>query len=95
MAVITSKAITRAASGHTYSGETDLTVMCCPSCGITYAIPEVLRNAAEQAGERRSLTSRYAALEQDVAAWMDRRGVPWWAPLLIGFAAGVVLGAVV
>ena len=37
-------------AGYTYSGEADLTVMSCPCCGITYAIPERLRANASERG---------------------------------------------
>lgn len=53
MAVVNRNALRRAEQGFTYAGETDLTVMGCPDCGITYAIPEVLRNAAHEAGHRK------------------------------------------
>ncbi len=40
----------RVDAGYTYSGETDLTVLTCPVCGITYAIPERLRDNAYARG---------------------------------------------
>lgn len=43
----------RVQQGHTYAGNTDLKVMCCPSCGVTYAIPAVLQKAAHDAGHRK------------------------------------------
>jgi ssDNA-binding Zn-finger/Zn-ribbon topoisomerase 1 len=43
-------AITRARSGYTYAGDTDLSVMTCPSCGITYAIPQTLKENAYKKG---------------------------------------------
>jgi hypothetical protein len=42
--------LNRVERGERYSGYTDLTVMCCPECGILYAIPETLRAEAKSQG---------------------------------------------
>lgn len=42
----------RVRDGATYAGETDLAVMTCPICGITYAIPKRLRDTAYDRGKR-------------------------------------------
>lgn len=42
--------LNRVQRGESYAGWTDLTIMCCPVCGVTYAIPEALRGAAEKKG---------------------------------------------
>ena len=41
----------RVRDGYTYAGESDLAVITCPVCGITYAIPERLRSNAQAKGE--------------------------------------------
>jgi hypothetical protein len=43
----------RVADGHTYAGDVDLKAMTCPACGVTYAIPLRLQEAAQRAGERK------------------------------------------
>lgn len=40
--------INRVQRGESYAGYCDLTVMCCPVCGILYAIPERLRAEAQR-----------------------------------------------
>lgn len=45
--------LNRVRDGHTYAGNTDLVVMTCPACGVTYAIPRVLQQAAQEAGDRK------------------------------------------
>lgn len=45
--------LTRVQQGHTYSGITNLTGMVCPECGVTYAIPTALQQAARAAGHRK------------------------------------------
>jgi hypothetical protein len=42
------RVITAADSGYTYPGSVDLAVKTCPSCGITYAIPEGLDKTARK-----------------------------------------------
>lgn len=42
--------LTRVRDGFTYAGETDLRVMTCPMCGITYAIPARLQDQAYERG---------------------------------------------
>lgn len=42
----------RASAGETFAGQSDLKVMCCPTCGIIYAIPERLRARAKELGGR-------------------------------------------
>lgn len=46
------KTLARARDGYTYAGETNLTVMTCPCCGITYAIPARLQESAQARGNR-------------------------------------------
>lgn len=46
------KTLTRVAQGHTYAGITDLKIMCCPMCGVTYGIPTAMQEAAHAAGNR-------------------------------------------
>lgn len=43
--------LNRVAEGYTYSGETNLVVMSCPICGVTYAIPAMLQRNARDRGE--------------------------------------------
>lgn len=38
--------LARVQRGETYSGYTDLEVMCCPICGVLYAVPERLLDHA-------------------------------------------------
>ena len=38
-------------SGFTYSGDTDLIIMTCPVCGVTYAIPATLQANAISKGQ--------------------------------------------
>jgi hypothetical protein len=47
------KLLNRVEDGHTYAGLTDLKVMTCPDCCVTYAIPLRLQEAAYNAGERK------------------------------------------
>lgn len=43
--------LNRVRDGLTYAGETDLTVMTCPICGVTYAIPARMQQMAYDRGE--------------------------------------------
>lgn len=43
----------RVRDGHVYAGDTDLIVMSCPDCGVTYAIPQTLQRNAYERGERK------------------------------------------
>jgi protein-arginine kinase activator protein McsA len=47
------KTLTRVRDGHTYAGQTDLIVMTCPACGVTYAMPTSLQENAYARGERK------------------------------------------
>jgi hypothetical protein len=49
----TGKVLYRVQQGHTYASDADLTVMCCPVCGVNYAIPQTMQAAARSAGERK------------------------------------------
>jgi hypothetical protein len=42
----------RVTDGYTYTGDTDLKVMTCPICGVTYAIPATLQKNAYDKGKR-------------------------------------------
>lgn len=42
----------RVRDGHTYAGETDLRIMTCPCCGVTYAMPARLQSNAYDRGHR-------------------------------------------
>lgn len=45
--------LNRVERGQQYAGYANLTVMCCPECGVIYAIPEVLRaEACSQGGHK-------------------------------------------
>lgn len=42
----------RVRSGFTYAGDTNLKVLTCPDCGVTYAIPLTMQEHAWQRGQR-------------------------------------------
>lgn len=46
------RVLRRVREGHTYAGETDLIIMTCPCCGITYAMPQMLQANAYDRGKR-------------------------------------------
>lgn len=46
------RVLRRVRDGHTYAGGTDLKIMTCPCCGITYAIPARLQENAYARGNR-------------------------------------------
>ena len=46
------KVLHRVREGFTYAGDMDLLVMCCPVCGVTYAIPATLQRNAYDIGHR-------------------------------------------
>jgi hypothetical protein len=45
-----SSALRRAEEGYTYAGSSDLIVLGCPLCGVTYAIPVVMHRNAKRRG---------------------------------------------
>jgi uncharacterized protein YbaR (Trm112 family) len=41
----------RVSDGFTYAGNTDLCVLTCPACGVTYAIPSVMQKNAQETAQ--------------------------------------------
>lgn len=46
------KVLHRVTQGFTYAGDTDLIVMTCPTCGVSYAMPYTMQQNAFNKGER-------------------------------------------
>lgn len=52
---MSAKYLHRVKDGYTYAGETDLRIMTCPTCGITYGIPQTMQSNAASRGEGKIL----------------------------------------